>query len=48
MVEKGKKKTLVKEILQEKYKIMENSKGTQKKKKVRDYKKLKRNKNLPT
>ena len=49
MVEKGKKITLVKEILQEKYKIMENSKGTKKKKeKVRDYKKLKRNKNLPT
>ena len=33
MVEKGKKITLVKEILQEKYKIMENSKGTKKKKK---------------
>ena len=49
MVEKGKKITLVKEILQEKYKIMENSKGTKKKKeKVPDYKKLKRNKNLPT
>ena len=43
-MEKGKKKTLVKEILQEKYKIMENSKGTKKKK----YKIIKNSKGTKT